>query len=244
MARRFRCCSCIDAIACGPDVPTLLYVYGAYGWVQRPAYHQRWFTWIDRGGVLAVAYVRGDGIRGQPWHDAGRGLRKSTAVADSVDAARWLAARGLASPRRLGIHGLSAGAAVAGAAVLTAPSLFGAALLEVPAADLIRGGFPESEFGPMDEAGVRRRLSLSPYHLALSGRGCLPPTFVLTSDDDAGVGYARKFTAALQAHQSCDAQVALRIGSGEGHLPTGLRGSERHAAEVAFLAWALEGDRQ
>ena len=41
--------------------PTLLWGYGAYGFPMRPSFNARGLAWLERGGVLAFAHVRGGG---------------------------------------------------------------------------------------------------------------------------------------------------------------------------------------
>ena len=50
--------------------PTYLVGYGAYGISYDPAFSPGFLPWLDRGGVYAVAHVRGGGEGGQAWHDA------------------------------------------------------------------------------------------------------------------------------------------------------------------------------
>ena len=51
--------------------PTILYGYGAYGMSQTPFYRPQYLAWFERGGVFAVAHVRGGGESGQAWQKGG-----------------------------------------------------------------------------------------------------------------------------------------------------------------------------
>ena len=79
-----------------PDghVPTLLYGYGGFQIPVGPTFKPEWLTWMERGGLLAVASLRGGGEYGKDWHDAGRLANKQNVFDDFAACARWLAASG------------------------------------------------------------------------------------------------------------------------------------------------------
>lgn len=219
-------------------IPTVLYAYGGWGWSVSPWYHQRWAAWLEAGGAVAIANVRGGGEYGQEWHDAGKIANRENAVEDLLAAARWLEAERYTNPGSLGLLGLSAGGPTVASALLRAPELFGAAVLEVALLDLVRFGVPR-EFGDPDDAEEAAAvLRFSPYHQIPEG-ACLPPVLLATSEDDNLFPQALKTTARMQAAQRCDAPVLLHVGRREGHLPTGWLGLERHGTELLFLWDAL-----
>jgi prolyl oligopeptidase len=74
--------------------PTILYGYGAYGLTEDPFLNPRWYAWVQRGGVLAFAHVRGGGAFGEEWHLAGRKATKPNTWKDAIAAAEWLVAKG------------------------------------------------------------------------------------------------------------------------------------------------------
>jgi prolyl oligopeptidase len=51
--------------------PTILFGYGAYGISYDPFFFPISLAWIERGGVVAVAHVRGGGEYGEDWHRGG-----------------------------------------------------------------------------------------------------------------------------------------------------------------------------
>ena len=49
-------------------------------------------AWFDRGGVFAIAHVRGGGEHGRDWHVAGQKERKANSWRDLVACAELLVA--------------------------------------------------------------------------------------------------------------------------------------------------------
>ena len=236
-----------------PDgaVPTLLYGYGGFRIAIGPIFRAEWLAWIERGGLLAVASLRGGGEYGKAWHDAGRLANKQNVFDDFAACARWLAASGWTRRERLGISGRSNGGLLVGASITQHPELFGAAVAEVGVMDMLRfhrftiGWGWTSDFGsPDDEGEFRTLLSYSPLHNIRAGTR-YPATLVTTGDHDDRVvpGHSFKFAAALQAAQAGDAPIVIRIDTDAGHgvgKPIAKLIDER-ADVLAFLELALGG---
>ena len=51
--------------------PTLLYAYGAYGLSINSSFDPSLLSWFRRGGIYAVAHVRGGGEKGNAWYEGG-----------------------------------------------------------------------------------------------------------------------------------------------------------------------------
>ena len=90
--------------------PVVLTGYGSHGWVQPREFSPQWLAWYERGGVYAVAGLRGGGDYGRPWHEAGRGPNKERTITDFIDCAEHLIAAGYTRPGRLAGMGGSAAA--------------------------------------------------------------------------------------------------------------------------------------
>lgn len=230
--------------------PTLLYGYGALGWVSFVWYQPHVLAWLDMGGVYAQPAIRGGGEYGRAWHDAALRTKKQTAVEDYLAAADWLVRQGYTSPERLVATGGSLSAPLAAAAVAQRPRAFGAAVIDRPVADLVRyerftgAAFWTPEFGSIanrDEFAFLRRFS--PYHQALNG-ACLPATLVMVGERDqtAPPLHGFKLVAARQAASSCDAPVLLKLMRGAGHDfgKTPAQQAESFSAELGFLARILD----
>jgi prolyl oligopeptidase len=163
--------------------------------------------WLTRGGVFAVANIRGGGEYGPGWHQAALGINRQRSFDDFQAVAQDLVRRGLTTARQLGIMGGSNGGLLVSASMVERPDLFGAVVCQVPLIDMIRytqigaGASWEAEYGdparPADRAWI---LKYSPYQNVSSGRKYPPVLFVTaTSDDRVTPVHARKMAARMEA---------------------------------------------
>jgi prolyl oligopeptidase len=212
--------------------PTLLYGYGGFNVPLPPAFSVTRLQWMEMGGVLAVANLRGGGEYGKAWHDAGRLLKKQNTFDDFISAGEYLIAEGITTKTKLAIQGGSNGGLLAGAVVNQRPDLFAAALPAVGVMDMLRfnqftaGRFWTDDYGdPAEEAHFRNLFSYSPYHNIQDGLD-YPAIMVTTADTDDRVvpGHSFKYAAALQAANIGDKPHLIRIETRAGHgagKPTG-----------------------
>jgi prolyl oligopeptidase len=205
----------------------LLSGYGGFNISLTPAFDPSDFLWLDAGGTIAVANLRGGGEYGDAWHRAGMRERKQNVFDDFIAAAEWLEATGRAARGRVAIEGGSNGGLLVGACLVQRPDLFGAAICRVPVADMLRyhlftvGRFWIPEYGCADDAGdftfLRR---YSPYHNVIDG-AAYPPTLVMTADTDDRVapGMAKKLAARLQEATTdvTAGPIVLRVETRAGH---------------------------
>ena len=227
----------------GP-APTMLYGYGGFGISMQPIYNPSQLAWVEQGGVLAVANIRGGGEYGFAWHDAGRRLNKQNVFDDFIAAAEHLVASGITPPHGLAIQGESNGGLLIGAVVNQRPELFAVALVGVGVLDMLRfnkftsGQMWAEEYGdPAVEDQFRNLLAYSPYHNIKPGKD-YPAILVTTADADDRVvpGHSFKYVAALQAADIGPmphlARIETRAGHGAGK-PT-----DKIIAETADM-WAF-----
>ena len=118
--------------------PTLLEGYGAYGTPLLPSFNPRMLAWYEKGGVYAIAHVRGGGEYGQDWYRAGYKLTKPNTWKDFIACAEYLIDKKYTSPERLAGFGRSGGSILIGRAITERPDLFGAAIIGVGALDMLR----------------------------------------------------------------------------------------------------------
>jgi prolyl oligopeptidase len=208
----------------GP-APTLLYAYGGFNVSMNPAFSAARIAWLEQGGVLAVANIRGGGEYGKAWHDGGRLTHKQNVFDDFITAGEDLIAQGITSKDKLAIQGGSNGGLLVGAVVNQRPDLFAAALPQVGVMDMLRfdrftaGRYWVDDYGyPSKEADFRVLRAYSPYHNIRSGQD-YPAIMVTTADTDDRVvpGHSFKYTAALQAAQIGPKPHLIRIETRAGH---------------------------
>jgi prolyl oligopeptidase len=208
----------------GP-APTVLNAYGGYGLIDPPGFSADKLTWVEQGGVFAVAYIRGGGEYGRAWHEAGRRDHKQNVFDDFIAAGEYLKAQGITASDGLAIQGASNGGLLIGAVVNQRPDLFAAALAQVGVMDMLRfdrftgGKFWVDEFGdPAEEADFRNLIGYSPYHNIQPGK-TYPPILAATADTDDRVvpSHTFKYVAALQAANIGAKPHLARIETRAGH---------------------------
>lgn len=236
-----------DGTEVGPATPCVLTGYGGFSVTMGPAYSAAVADVCDRGGLYAVACIRGGAEEGEAWHRAGMGARKQQSFDDFAAAADWLVATGRTSRDRLAIRGGSNGGLLMGAMVTQRPDLAAAVHAAVPLMDMLR--YPElligrlwvPEYGDPDDPEEFGWLwAYSPYHRVLDGT-CYPAVLLTSAEGDSRVhpSHARKMAARLQAATSCgDSAPVLyreeaRAGHGQGK-PVGAQ-AEELADVLAFL---------
>jgi prolyl oligopeptidase len=227
--------------------PTILYGYGSYGIPETPFFRPTWLPWFDRGGVLAVAHVRGGGEYGDDWYKGGYKATKANTWRDAIACAEWLIENKYTSPSKLAINGGSAGGLFVGGAITERPDLFGAAVDQVPFSDTIRSEVSASgpanapEFGTIKtEEGFRALLNMSPY-LAVKDGVKYPAVMLTTGVNDPRVDAwdVAKMAARLMAATTSGKPILLRVEYDEGHGMGATKKTqyEERADVFAFLLW-------
>ncbi|MDQ6912182.1 MAG: prolyl oligopeptidase family serine peptidase [Verrucomicrobiota bacterium] len=207
------------------NTPTFLTGYGGFDISNLPGFSPTAATWLEMGGIYAVANLRGGGEYGEEWHLAGTKLQKQNVFDDFIAAAEWLIANKYTSTPKLAISGRSNGGLLVGAALTQRPDLWGATLPGVGVMDMLRfqkftiGWAWASDYGSSDDPDQFKAIyKYSPLHNIKPGTK-YPPTLVSTADHDDRVfpGHSFKFAATLQAAQAGPAPVLIRIETRAGH---------------------------
>ncbi|MDB4946012.1 MAG: f1pep1 [Labilithrix sp.] len=234
----------------GPSTKTLLTGYGVGGVPYLPVYRAMTMAWLEQGGALAVANVRGGGEYGDAWRLAGSRENKHVSHEDFIAAAEQLVAQKVTSPKHLGIFGRSGGGLLVAAVLVKRPDLFGAVAPIVGVHDAFRfqlfgegagwTGFMGSLAVPAEAKAIR---DYSPLHNVARGTK-YPPTYLLTSDHDVRVAplHSYKLAAALQDAQAAEAPILLRVSASAGHGGATTRAAkvESDAELLGFFARYLE----
>ena len=227
--------------------PTMLVGYGAYGISMEPSFNATRLAWLERGGVVAIAHVRGGGEFGEEWHRAGWILSKQNTVSDFIACAEYLIAQRYTRAGRLAGIGGSAGGITIGGAVVQRPDLFAAANSAVGVSDMLRMEFTPNgasniaEFGTVaDAAQFEAMYALSPYHRLQDGTA-YPAVIVTTGANDPRVDawMPGKFAGRLQAATSSGKPVLLRVDFDAGHgIGSGRAQRVSELADVwSFFLW-------
>ncbi len=230
--------------------PTLLSGYGSYGISENVSYSPTRLAWLEKGGVIAIAHVRGGGENGQEWHAAGQKTTKPNTWKDFIACAEWLVAQNWTSPAKLAGQGGSAGGILIGRAITERPDLFAAALLDVGSLDAVRAettmnGIPNiMEFGTVKkEDEFHALLAMSAYHHVKDGTAY--PAVMLThgiNDPRVEPWMSAKMTARLQAATSSGKPVLFRVDYKAGHGIGSTRTQQQKllADKYAFLLWQMD----
>lgn len=207
------------------NTPTILYGYGGFNISIEPAFSPAVAAWIERGGVYAVANLRGGGEYGRAWHEAGMKTQKQHVFDDCIAAAEYLIAQKWTNPKRLALRGASNGGLLVGAVEEQRPDLFAAAIPQVGVLDMLRfrdftvGKGWESDYGSVDNAQeFKALLAYSPYQ-NVKANVDYPATLILTGDHDDRVfpAHSFKFAAAMQHAHPAGNPILIRIETRAGH---------------------------
>ena len=229
--------------------PVLLYGYGGFNVSLLPSFSRSALYWLERGGVYAVANLRGGGEFGEAWHRAGMRAQKHHVFEDFEAVIAWLSASKWSRPERVAIQGGSNGGLLMGAMLTRVPESFGAAVAGVGLYDMVRYTlFPPaalwaSEYGdPAERSDFTTLHGYSPYHRAHEGAR-YPFALIETADHDTRVHWAHstKFAARLQEAALDPTRIHFymekQLGHGRG---VGLQDQVRKQLRTqAFLTRAL-----
>jgi len=185
--------------------PTMLYGYGGFEISQMPRYSGTvGSAWVAKGGVYALANIRGGGEFGPKWHQAAMQEKHQTNFDDFIAVAEDLIARKITSSEHLGIMGGSQGGLLVGGTFVQRPELFKAVVCQVPLLDmkrynkLLAGNSWMAEYGNPDTDDWEYIQKWSPYN-NLDAKKDYPKVLFYTStrDDRVHPGHARKMVAKM-----------------------------------------------
>ncbi len=245
-------CSHRRDVEANGEVPVWLYGYGGFNIPLTPSFSVPVAVWLERGGVFAMAVLRGGGEYGTAWHDAGRLANKQNVFDDFAACARLLVETGWTRPERIAINGASNGGLLVGACLNQHPELYGAAIAQVGVMDMLRfhrftiGWAWASDYGLADDPEQFAWLiAYSPLHNVRSDAS-YPPVLVMTGDHDDRVvpGHSLKYVATLLEavrERGVGGPILLRVATSAGHgagKPIAMRIDEA-ADMLAFMEASL-----
>lgn len=206
------------------DNPCFLYGYGGFNISVTPSYKPERMVFLEKGGIYAVANIRGGGEYGEEWHKAGTLANKQNVFNDFIGAAEFLISEKYTNPNRLAIHGRSNGGLLVGAVMTQRPDLFKVAIPSVGVLDMLRyhkftiGYAWATDYGTSDnKEDFGYLISYSPYHNIKDV--IYPATLITTADHDDRVvpAHSFKFAAALQKIGRRENPILIRIDKNAGH---------------------------
>jgi prolyl oligopeptidase len=227
--------------------PAILIGYGSYGITLDPFFDPMLLAWLERGGVYAVAHVRGGGEFGEDWHRAGQKLTKMNTVTDFIACGEYLVSHQLTSSAKLAGQGGSAGGITVGGTLTQRPELFAVIIDNVGLSDSLRvelsqnGPTNTPEFGSVKtEDGFKGLYAMSSYHHVKDG-AAYPAILLTTGANDPRVApwQMAKMTARLQAASASGKPILLRVDFDAGHGigSTKEQGIKETADEWSFILW-------
>lgn len=205
--------------------PALLYGYGGFNIGISPSYMGSMATFVNRGGVYAIAGIRGGDEFGESWHEDGMLENKQNSFDDFIAAGEYLISEGYTNSERLAVRGGSNGGLLMGAMITQRPDLFRAVICAVPLLDMVRyhkfliARYWIPEYGDPDNAkDFRNILQYSPYHNIRAGVD-FPETLVIAGENDTRVDplHAKKFVAAIQNNPGQRSPFMLYMDYDSGH---------------------------
>ena len=233
--------------------PTVLTGYGGFNISLTPSFAADRYLWLERGGVFAVANLRGGAEFGEEWHRAGMLEKKQNVFDDFIAAAEYLIAQKYTDKEHLAIRGGSNGGLLVGVALTQRPELFRAVVCAVPLLDMLRyehfqiGKLWIPEYGSADDpAQFDFIFAYSPYHHVKAGVE-YPAVLFMTADGDTRVDpmHAKKMAALMRTEaangRSRERPILLRVepkaGHGMGKPVT--KQIEELTDVYSFLIWQL-----
>ncbi|WP_137937710.1 prolyl oligopeptidase family serine peptidase [Chitinivorax sp. B] len=229
--------------------PTILSGYGAYGITMEPRFSSSRLAWLERGGVMAIAHVRGGGEFGEEWHKGAYITNKVNTVLDFIACGEYLVTQGYTSAAKLAGQGGSAGGITVGGAITRRPDLFAAAHSSVGVSDMLRAELTPNgppnimEFGTVtNPTHFPAMLDNSAFHRIRDGVA-YPAVISTTGVNDPRVEawMPAKLAARLQVASGSQKPVLLRVDYDAGH---GMGSNKsQYLAETAdvwsFFLWQM-----
>jgi prolyl oligopeptidase len=230
--------------------PVRLSGYGGFNISVKPRFVALNAAWLELGGVVAYAHIRGGGELGRAWHEAAVRTHRQRAFDDYIAAARWLVSEGIATPATLLSRGNSNGGLLVTVTALQAPDAFAAVFSRVPNLDMLGftrhgfGGAATVEYGSPDDPVEGAVLAgYSPYHTIQADRPYPPMLFVSALNDRVAPRHdPLKMVARLQAEATAGGPYILLPlrDSGHGGGTTLAALIEQDVDELSFTCWALD----
>jgi prolyl oligopeptidase len=235
----------------GP-APTILYAYGGFENSLFPIYwndgHRPLapWAWVDRGGALAIANIRGGAEFGPAWHEAALKEHRQRAFDDFAAVAKDMQTRGITTPKQTGIVAASNGGVLTTVTMTQHPELLGAVVSQRPLVDMLRytrfgaGASWVAEYGdpavPAERAYLER---YSAYQTVRPDVDYPPILFITETSDDRVTPIWARMMAAKMEDQHHDVLFNESTAGGHGPGATNAAQAEMWGLTYAFFSLKL-----
>ena len=228
--------------------PTVIYGYGGFAVALLPAWPTAQLAaWVQGGGVLVLAHLRGGSELGpDQWH-SGRLANKQNSFNDVHAIAEDLLARGITCTEQLGVTGGSNGGLMAAAVAVQRPDLFRACIAHVPVTDVLGCtrdplcfAICQLEYGSPHDPEMSEALNAwSPYQNIENGKA-YPAVLLDAGKNDARCPpwHVRKMAARLQPANAGPNPILMRVREGAGHGSVGQ--ADQRALDADFLSFFMD----
>lgn len=203
----------------------LLHGYGAYGFSMKPKMDDILVNWIKKGGIYAIAHVRGGGEKGDKWYKGGYKTSKPNTWKDFIACADFLVEKKYTLPSKIAVWSASAGGILIGRAITERPDLFAAAIIRVGKLNTVRSeNTPNGlngikEYGSVkDSIEFNALLEMDAYHNIKEGVEY--PALLLTAgmnDTRVPAWQPAKFAARMIEVNTNDKPVLFNVDFKSGH---------------------------
>ncbi len=228
--------------------PAILTGYGGFDISMTPGFNPTLLPWLDAGGVVAIANLRGGGEYGEEWHQQGMLTHKQNVFDDFIACSEYLIKQGYTNPSQLGIEGGSNGGLLMGAVLTERPDLYRAVVSVAGLYDMLRyettqnGQYNVTEYGSVKNPEQFKALyAYSPYHHVEDGVK-YPAVLLMVGENDPRVApwHSKKFAAALQAATASKNPVLLISFSNAGHGGIGSAEDQRIAMGTYMMEFLYD----
>lgn len=229
--------------------PVLFYGYGAYGMSMSPSFNPSLLLWVERGGILAVAHVRGGGELGEKWHLEGQKTKKQNTWKDVIACTEYMINEGYTNPTKTAIYSRSAGGILVGRAITERPDLYAVAIPGVGSMNTVRGeNAPNGpantpEFGTVKIEDEAKALIEMDSYLQLKEGVKYPATLTTAGFNDPRiiVWSPAKFAARLLEVNGSNKPTLLKVDYEAGHFGGASKSKsyEEVADVLSFALWQV-----
>src|SRR5579862_2897028 len=235
------------------DVPTILYSYGGFELSLTPWYWDDGHrpldagqVWLNKGGAIAVANIRGGGEFGPAWHQAALKANRQKAFDDFASVGKDLETRGFTTPAHLGIVGASNGGVLTTVTMTQHPELLNAVVSQRPLVDMLRytrfgaGASWVEEYGDPDKPADRAYIEKYSAYQNVKPEVKYPGILFITetSDDRVTPIWARMMAAKMEA-QGHDVLFNESAEGGHGPGSTNAAQADMWALSYVYLGRKL-----